>query len=133
MADNGDEGRQERNWGSILVALGIVLFGVFLVGALGYAELTTTLESDYAEISTNFGQLSNQSALVDAGLGMERAELDETDVRSCQNTSFDAYRQNRYESMWTTPLNVRQWVLFGGLGSILSVFGGGVLRQELTR
>jgi hypothetical protein len=133
MAESGGNRRSKRNWGSLSVALGITLLGVCFLGALGYAEATTTLETDYDELSSNCGQLSNQSVLVDAGLGMERAELNETDVQHCRNTSFEEYRQARHESMRTTPLNLRQWALFGGLGSILTVFGGGVLRQELAR
>jgi hypothetical protein len=107
------------------------VLGVAFLGGLGYAEATATVESDYAEYSANCDDLANQSRLVDAGLCMERVELNETDVRRCENSSFTEYRSARYRSFGATPLNVGQWLLFGGLGGVLALGGSTVLRQEL--
>lgn len=128
-----DPDGSSSNRGSLLVALGITVLGVAFLGGLGYADATATVESDYAAYSSNCADLANQSRLVDAGLGMKRVELNETDVRRCENSTFEEYRSARHRSFGATPLNLGQWVLFGGTGGSLALGGGVILRQELRR
>jgi len=102
--------RERPNWGSVAVTAGITLLGMGFF-RLGYVE------TDYAGYSTNGGELANESRLVDAGLGMERVELNETDVQRCRNSTFEGYRESRYRSFGATPLNPGQWLLYGGMAA----------------
>lgn len=127
------ESTAERDWGSLLVALGITLAGVGIVAGSVYVTATTTVtRADYREFATSCGDLEGQSQMVDAGMGAREVTLGEAAVRRCRNTSFEQYRRDRVASMYEAPFNLKQWVLFPGVGGLIAGFGGMVLRQQLS-
>jgi hypothetical protein len=134
MPGSNERAGDDRDWGSLAVALGVAVIGAGILGGLAYVEVTTTVtRADYATFQAGCADLANQSRLTDAGLGQERVALNETHVRRCENTTFAEYRRGRLDAMDGPPLNARQWLLYGGGGLVFLVGGSGLLRQELSR
>lgn len=92
MSAGSDTDSPRRDWGSLLVAFGIALLGVSIVGMAVYADVTTTVtRDDFAEYKQNCDDLENQTRMVDAGLGMEWEQLNETHVQQCKNATYAEY------------------------------------------
>lgn len=133
MSAGSDTDSPRRDWGSLLVAFGIALLGVSIVGMAVYADVTTTVtRDDFAEYKQNCDDLENQTRMVDAGLGMEWEQLNETHVQQCKNATYAEYRDGKRRSMSTAPLNPGQWALSLGLGLSMTGIGVVVVRQELA-
>jgi hypothetical protein len=62
MSARSDTDSPRRDWGSLLVAFGIALLGVSLVGMAVYADVTTAVtRGDFAEYKQNCDDLENHS------------------------------------------------------------------------
>lgn len=122
---------QDIYWPDVVVGLGVVLIGVALIGGLVYAATTTSVtRNDYEAYIQSCEDLTDESRLVDTGLGMETVPLNESDVRACENTTFRQYRSARLRSMRSTPLNPVQWGWLGGTGLLFVAVGGLLLRER---
>ena len=126
-----DSPRRE-NRGSVVVAAGILVLGLAMVAGSVYVNATTTVtRAEFQEYKSGCEDLAGQSRMVDAGMGMEEVTLGESEVRRCQTIGFEEYRQDKVASMRDAPYNLRQWVLFLGIGGLLSFGGATIFRQEL--
>ncbi|OYR38294.1 MULTISPECIES: hypothetical protein [unclassified Halorubrum] len=124
---------REIYWPDVVVGLGALLIGVALVGGLVYAAATTSVtREDYEAYARQCADLSEESRLVDTGLGMETVPLNESDVRACENTTLGEYRSARLQSMRSTPLNAVQRGWIGGTGVLIAAVGGHLLRRQAT-
>ena len=120
-------------WPDVAVGLAAVLIGAALVGGLVYAAgATSVTRADYEAYVERCGYLSEESRLVDTGLGMETGPLNESDVRACENTTLGEYRDARLRSMRATPLNAVQRGWIGGTGVLFAAVGGLLLRRQVT-
>ncbi|PSP94279.1 hypothetical protein BRC91_06405 [Halobacteriales archaeon QS_4_62_28] len=125
---------RRTNWGNLAVALGVTLVGGALLGGLVYAEVTTTVtRADFDAYQQNCDDLAGQTRLVESGgIGMERVRLNQTHVDACEQMTLVDYRQQRLQSMQSTPLNAAQWAWFGTGGVVITVVGVVLLGQELA-
>lgn len=121
----------DRDWGSLAVAVGIVIVGVGTLAAIGYANATPVTEADYEKFTRNCDDLEGEQRLVDGGLGMESERLNRTHVEACTNATYAEYTRARRASMRATPFNAGQWVLYGTMGIVLTLLGVVLVRQEL--
>ncbi len=127
-----DTGR--RDWGSLLVALGLVVVGVASIAAVAYTGATTTVSrADFAAYKAGCQDLANRTQLTESGFGLRRVRLNETDVRRCENATFDEYRTRRRQSMYSAPFSAKQWAMYLGVSGLVTATGAVVLRQELAR
>jgi hypothetical protein len=134
---SGGEGMSERrgevHWPDVAVGLVAVLIGAVLVGGLVYDAGTTSVTgAEYEAYVQQCADLSEGSRLVDTGLGMETVPLNESDVRTCENTTFGEYRTARLRSMRSTPLNPVQRGWIGGTGILFAAVGWLLLRRQIT-
>lgn len=130
MSPDSTERDTSPDWGAVALAFVLVLGGLSAIGAIAYADTTTTMRADYEDYSRNCDALAGQTRLVDGGLGMQSETLNETHVQACKNTSFAEYRQARYESLRTTPVNPTQWAMYGGFAGSISAVGGYILFRQ---
>ncbi|QIO21843.1 hypothetical protein [Haloarcula sp. JP-L23] len=132
-SDAGGNGPTRPVRAGVVVAAAITLLGVGTLGALAYADLTTTVtRAAYEDYHAGCADLAGQTRLVDGGLGIREITLNETHVRWCENTTYEEYRQQRRQSLRTAPIGVVQWVWFGGMGLLLTGGGALLLRRELA-
>jgi hypothetical protein len=116
----------------LVAGLFAVLIGAAVAGGLAYAAATPSVtDADYAAYEQRCENLTEESRLVDAGLGTETVPLNETDVRACENTSFEAYERARLRSMRSTPLNAVQWGWLGGTGVAFLAIGGRLITEQI--
>jgi hypothetical protein len=134
MSDAASDAAGRRDRGSLAVALALTLLGLGSVVAVVFVGATTTVtRADFAAYQAGCDDLSNQSRLTDAGLGLERVPLDEADVQRCKNTTYAEYVAARRRATYRAPFSPTQWVLYLGFGGLLTGLGTVVLRQELAR
>lgn len=127
-----DDGVSDRNWGSLAVALGLVLVGLGSLAGLAYVDITGEVtRAEYDAYASNCAALANETALAETGLGREPVELGPEAVQRCRNTTYVEYRRAQRDSMREAPLNAGQWALYGGFGLAIAGLGVVVLRQEL--
>jgi len=120
-------------WPDVAAGLGALLIGAVLVGGLVYAAgATSVTRADHEAYVERCGDLSEESRLVDTGLGMETVPLNESDVRACENTTLGEYRDARLRSMRSTPLNAVQRGWIGGTGALFAAIGWLLLRRQVT-
>ena len=123
---------QGRDWGSLAVAMGLLLVGLGALAGLAYADLTGEVtRAEYDAYASNCEALANETALAETGLGREPVELGPEAVRRCRNTTYEEYRRAQLDSMREAPLNAGQWALYGGFGLAVAGAGAVLLRQEL--
>ena len=117
----------------VVVGVVAVLIGAALVGGLVYdAGATSVTRADHEAYVQGCEDLSEESRLVDTGLGMETVPLNESDVRACENTTLEEYRDARLRSMRSTPLNAVQRTWIGGTGILFAAIGWLLLRRQVT-
>ena len=121
------------HWPDLVFGLVVVSVGMAVLGGLVYVGATTSVtEAEYAAYSQNCDALAGEERLVDRGLGMETVELNGSDVRACRNATFGEYENARLRSMRAARLNAVQWGWIGGVGLLFTVFGGFVIRRQMT-
>lgn len=126
--------RRAVYWPDVAVALLALLIGATLLGGVAYDAATTSVaRADYETYLDQCDDLSEESRLVDAGLGMETVQLNESDARACANSTFDGYRDARLRSMRSTPLNAVQRGWIGGTGGMFTAIGGILIRRQTER
>lgn len=120
-------------WPDVAAGLVALLIGAALVGGLVYAAgATSVTRADYEAYVDRCADLSEESRLVDTGLGMETVPLNESDVRACETITLGEYRDARLRSMRSTPLNAVQRGWIGGTGVLFAAVGGLLLRRQVT-
>lgn len=115
---------------AVVVTVGVL--GAAILGGLVYADLTTSLDSDYEAYQQACDDLPGQTQLVERGIGMETVVLNDSAARTCENTTDAQYRERRYRSMQSTPLNPKQWLWYGGAGLLFLAGSVLLLRRQVA-